>query len=185
MLELLLPLAFKLVPWLAGVASGGAAQNVTDVILEAAKKVFGPATSEEIQAKIASDQAAVDKFKAELENHRAELEAALADVQSARNQTVELAKAGSAISWGAPIVSGLVVLGFLGVLAIFFFGTFPDGQAAQSVANMLVGALAIGFGQVINYWLGSSAGSQRKDFYIANSAPAASAEPRPLLRRTV
>lgn len=183
MLEILLPLAFKLVPWLAGVASGGAAQNVANAVLEAAKKVFGPATSEEIQAKIASDQAAVDKFKAELENHRIELEAALADVQSARQQTVQLAQAGSPISWGAPIVSVLVVIGFLSVLGIFFFGTFPEGQAAQSVANMLLGALAIAFGQVVNYWLGSSVGSQRKDFFLANSTPAA-VDQRPILRRT-
>lgn len=182
-LPYLLPLALKAAPWLANMLGGGAAEQVTGAILEAAKKAFGPATAEEIQAKIASDQAAVEKFKAELENGRAELEARIADTQSAREQTVKLAEAGSAISWGAPIVSGFVVVGFLSVLGLFFFGMFPSTDTAAAIANMLVGSLAAAFVQVINYWLGSSAGSQRKDFYIANSVPAA-AEPRPLLRRT-
>lgn len=180
----LLPLAFKLAPWLSGMVSGGAAEQVTEAIIKAAKKAFGPATPDEIQAKIASDQAAVERFKAELENGRAELELLTADTRSAREHTVALAQAGSAISWGAPTISGLVVVGFLGVLGLFFFGMFPTGDTAGAIANMLIGSLAAGFVQVINYWLGSSAGSQRKDFYIANSVPAQTAGQRPVLRRT-
>lgn len=184
LLGLLLPLVAQAIPSLLGASVNGIPKQAADIIFDVAKKVFGPGTPEEIQAKIASDQAAVEKFKAEMAARTDELKAAFADTQDARNQTVALVQAGSAISWGAPIISGLVVVGFLCVLGLFFFGMFPTGDTAAAIANMLIGSLAAGFVQVINYWLGSSAGSQRKDFYIANSVPAATAEPRPLLRRT-
>lgn len=183
-LPYLLPLVAQAIPSILGAGTNGLPKQAVDIIYDVAKKVFGPGTPEEIQAKIASDQAAVEKFKAEMSARTDEFMAALADTQSAREQTVKLADKGSAIAWGAPIVSGLVVLGFLCVLALFFFGMFPSTDTAAAIANMLVGSLAAAFVQVINYWLGSSAGSQRKDFYIANSVPSEALEPRPLLRRT-
>lgn len=183
LLGILLPLVAQAIPSLSGVSVNGIPKQAIDIVYDVAKKVFGPGTPEEIQAKIASDQAAVEKFKAEMIARSDEFKAALADTQNARSQTVALVQAGSAISWGAPIVSGFVVVGFLSVLGLFFFGMFPTSDTAAAIANMLVGSLAAAFVQVINYWLGSSAGSQRKDFYIANSVPTA-AEQRPLLRRT-
>jgi membrane protein DedA with SNARE-associated domain len=95
-----------------------------------------------------------------------ELNARLADIQNARATTVKLVEAGSAISWGAPVVSVLVVAGFLALVGGMMFRTVPDSQ----VALVLFGSLSTAFGSVISYWLGSSAGSKDKDAMLASIA---------------
>lgn len=85
------------------------------------------------------------------------------DRASARGQTVALAQAGSAIAWGAPIVSVLVVAGYFTVMWRLFGADSDAPPNVFALLNMLFGALTIGFGQVCNYWLGSSAGSKAKD----------------------
>lgn len=89
----------------------------------------------------------------------------LDDIADARRQTVALAEAGSSIAWGAPVVSVLIVAGFLALVFGVMFRTVPDGQATF----MLFGALATAFGQVTSYWLGSSASSKSKDVTIADA----------------
>lgn len=90
-------------------------------------------------------------------------DAYLADLQNARAQTVDLAKAGSSIAWSAPVISLVIVIGFLGLVAALLFKTVPDSQ----VVMVLFGALAQSFGQVCNYWLGSSKGSADKTDALA------------------
>jgi hypothetical protein len=85
-------------------------------------------------------------------------DAYLADIASARIQTVELAKVGSKIAWSAPLISTLVVVGFLGLVGALLWRAIPDNQ----VTMMLIGALSAGFQQVLSYWLGSSKGSSDK-----------------------
>ncbi len=87
--------------------------------------------------------------------------AGLADTQSARSQTVELARAGSGIAWGAPMVSGLIVLGYFFCIYRLFVVPADLPPNAFQLLNVMFGALSIAFGQVCNYWLGSSAGSKR------------------------
>ncbi|OUM01739.1 hypothetical protein [Variovorax sp. JS1663] len=86
--------------------------------------------------------------------------AGLQDTSSARQQTVALAKAGSGIAWGAPVVSTLIVSGyFFCIYRLFIVPTDLPPNAFQ-LLNVMFGALSIAFGQVCNYWLGSSAGSK-------------------------
>jgi hypothetical protein len=104
--------------------------------------------------------ALAEMAKAQHEAEARQWEAQLADVQSARAQTIDLAKSGSAIAWGAPVVSGMVVAGFIAILMLWMVR--PPGSTDQVIV-MLVGSLSTAFGAVVSYWLGSSAGSKGKD----------------------
>jgi len=122
-------------------------------------------------------QADPDKAKAVLADVEAkqaaalsELQERLADVQDARATTVKLVEAGSSIAWGAPIVSVLVVAGFMAVLLALFWRALPENQ----VVLVMIGALASEFRGVTAYWLGSSIGSKDKDAMLATLAKAAS-----------
>lgn len=97
------------------------------------------------------------------------LKASLGDIQSARAQTMALAQAKSSIAWGAPIVSVIVILGFFFTLYVTMTKPLPAG--AETIINMLTGVLAAGFGSVIAYWIGSSAGSAIKTEHLAASVP--------------
>ena len=90
--------------------------------------------------------------------------AALADTASARAQTVALAQTGSRIAWGAPVVSVLVVGMFGAILALISTHAVP--AEARDLLNVMLGSLAASFGAVVQYWVGSSAGSQSKDATI-------------------
>ena len=58
---------------------------------------------------------------------------------------------------GSVVISTLVTLGFIGILALWIVAKVSTQQS--EILSMLVGSLAAAFGQVVNYWLGSSAGS--------------------------
>ena len=73
-------------------------------------------------------------------------------------------------SWIPGTLAVVITLGYLGILIGMMLGTLKvsDNQALL----ILVGALATGFGTVLNFFLGSSHSSQSKDTLLANSAPA-------------
>jgi hypothetical protein len=87
--------------------------------------------------------------------------AAIEDTKSARQQTVDLAKEASPIAWGAPLVSFLIVAGYFFCIYRLFIVQSDLPANAFQLLNVMFGALSIAFGQVCNYWLGSSAGSRR------------------------
>ena len=59
------------------------------------------------------------------------------------------------------ICSALAVAVFAGFVGLLFIKSIPDGM--KDALMLLAGAAAAAYGQVISYWLGSSAGSARKD----------------------
>ncbi len=64
----------------------------------------------------------------------------------------------------AAVISVVVVLGFFGVMGLWFLGYTPkDSQAL----TMLIGALIAAFTTVVQYWMGSSVGSKIKDVTLA------------------
>ncbi len=85
----------------------------------------------------------------------------LADTQNARQQTVELAREKSPIAWGASAVSILIVAGFFGAVYLLFLLERNWDERTANLLNVLFGALTVSFTQVVNFWLGSSAGSKR------------------------
>lgn len=73
-------------------------------------------------------------------------------------------------SWVPAALSVIITLGFLGLLTGMMTGAL---QAEDNQAMLLMlGALGVAFGQVINFWLGSTAESSRKTELIAQSEPA-------------
>lgn len=158
--------------WIFGDKTGKAVETVTGI----AREVLGTDNPADIERAIASDPEKALQFKLALIQAEAaarahteemgrqaldELKAGLADLQGARNQTIELARAGSAIAWGAPIVSVLITTGFFVMLYLVIRKEIPEGS--RELANILLGSLGASFGAVVSYWVGSSAGSAAKD----------------------
>ncbi len=67
---------------------------------------------------------------------------------------------------GAIVISGMACIGFWAALVIAYL------SKDQTNLAMLLGIVAGGFTGTLNYWLGSSSGSQKKDDIIASSVPA-------------
>jgi hypothetical protein len=161
----LIPLALSLVPslakWFGGDTAGEVATRAASVVQavtgsddpqQAAVVISDPAKAAELRIALA---------KIEADAEQAARASLLADVAGARSQTVALAQTGSPMAWAAPAISCVVVAGFLScTLAMLFIERIWDERTA-GLLNTLYGALILGFGQVTNYWLGSSAGSKR------------------------
>lgn len=99
-----------------------------------------------------------------------ELKAAVADTVSARQQTTDLAKAGSAIAWGAPVISALVLTSLGLMVWLVMFRPVPVGS--ENIAMGLVETLKLLSISVVAYWCGSSVGSRTKDATIASAQSA-------------
>ena len=171
LLHTLLPMLIKYAPDLVGLAFGGHAEAVVGKVAKAATAVFGTDDAGAVEAQASADPAKAEAFANKLQAETDSLKAELADVENARATTVALAQAGSSIAWGAPVVSLAVTLGFIAILATMTLHALPD----SAVVNVLVGTLATAFGSVVNYWLGSSAGSQVKTQHLASLAHAGAA----------
>ena len=109
------------------------------------------------------------KMNAEVEKHKADL----ADVADARSTNLELAKAGSKISYAPAIVSAIVLFGFA---ILSFIAMKPEITGVRTdVTLFLLGAWSGYAGAVVTYWLGSSAGSTDKSAQIERMVASAAA----------
>lgn len=158
----LIGLAAQYMPDIIKAVAGDKAGKVAGQVAEAAQAVFGTDDPDAIQAAIAKDSGLALQWQMKLADVSLEAEKLrYADIASARSQTVELAKMGSAIAWGAPIISCLVLGAFGAVLWLVLTAAIPEGQ--KDLANILLGNLSAMAAAVVAYWVGSSAGSARKD----------------------
>lgn len=158
-------------PILGGALGGPAGAALATTIIGALADAFGtPATPEAVGKAIETKpDAGLIVKRVEAAQAPAvieEVNAYLRDVQDARATTVRLVEKGSAIAWGAPIVSVIVLTGFtlLSYLAIYA----PPGQ--REVLLFLLGAWSSLATAVVGYWVGSSAGSAGKDSLLASLA---------------
>ena len=171
-LPLLLGLAPTVASWILGDKTGAAIGQITGI----ARNILGTDDATGIEKAIAADPNLALQFKiaiiqAEADARRQEfeaLQAQLADVQSARNQTVKLAEAGSAIAWGSPVVSVLAIAVFGGFVWMLFKQSVPEGM--KEALLLLGGSAATGYGMVLSYWLGSSSGSAQKTLALEKAA---------------
>jgi len=148
--------------YLAGPKAGAIASSVMDIAktvtgtddLATAKAVAeaDPVRATELRvqlAKIAADAAAAER-KADLDMIRGEL----ADVASARNQTVRLAEAGSLLSWAAAIISIVILSGF-------YLSPLLARWLQVAYSPSWEGVQQAGYTAVIAYWIGASASGRR------------------------
>ena len=66
----------------------------------------------------------------------------------------------AAKDYAAPVLAGLITVGFFALLASFFFITPPS--EAETVLQIMLGALGASYLSVVTYYFGSSAGSKQK-----------------------
>ena len=67
------------------------------------------------------------------------------------------------------ILAVIIVTGFFGILIAMMMGLLIASD--QQALLILLGSLSAGFGAVLNFFFGSSRGSQNKDVLLANSTP--------------
>jgi hypothetical protein len=146
----------KGLPALGGILGGPVGAVVGNIAASLVPQIAGafglaPDTAPAVvAATVTADPNAADKLAA--------LESTYADLQNARQQTIDLAKEGSSIAWATPVISLVIVVGFYSLVVALLFKSVPDSQGVM----ILFGSLATAFGQVCNYWLGSSQGSTDK-----------------------
>jgi hypothetical protein len=113
-----------------GTLIGGPVGTLAGAAIRALAEALGtPATPEAVQDAITNRPGAESIVReVEAEKAPAMLESYLKDTQHARATTVQLVEAGSAIAWGAPVVSVMIVVGFLGLVGALLFKQVPDSQ---------------------------------------------------------
>jgi len=161
-------------PLIGGALGGPAGAVVGNVVGALIGQALGvPATPQDVSNAIAQDPAGAQAKIGPVEAAHGAAFATLAQIMeqdraSARDQTVELAKAGSPIAWGAPSVSAIVLVGFIALV----LWAAAKGIVDNPVTTLLLGHISAKFDTVVDYWCGSSASSREKDSTIASSVQA-------------
>jgi lysozyme family protein len=173
----LIGIAMGLAPDIIKLIAGDKTGQLADQVGKVVADTVGTTNAGEAQTKLAANPAAEAALRAELaldatkaQNADAGQRAqeALNNTQSARSGLQALATTNSTIAWTAPTISYLVIGGFfifLFVLVWLYWGKPADNQNnfIVQIINIAVGALTAAFATVVNFWLGSSAGSRKKD----------------------
>lgn len=108
--------------------------------------------------------ALAEMVKAQEAERTRRFEAGVLDNEQARETNLELVRTGSPVQWAPSVVSLVILAGYFAVLYILFTRPFAElDDNFKDILIFMLGALQVGVGQVINYWLGSSAGSAMKD----------------------
>ena len=176
----LIGIAMGLAPDIIKLIAGDKTGQLADQVGKAVADAVGTTNAGEAQTKLAANPAAqvalrqklaelaIEATKAQNADAGQRAQEALANTQSARSGLQALATTNSTIAWTAPTISYLVIGGFfafLFVLVWLYWGKPVDNQNnfIVQIINIAVGALTAAFATVVNFWLGSSAGSRKKD----------------------
>lgn len=155
----------KVAPVLATVLGGpvGAVAGAAGALLGSALGV--KATPEEVASALHDPQALVRLRELETQQQTilvqwqaTQLQAELDNVRSAREREVSLARMGHGGAWISGMVALVVIVGFFWMLR-----AVVSMETVNEPALLLLGSLGTAFGAVVNYYLGSSLGSYRKD----------------------
>ena len=161
---------------IAGDKTGQLAEQVGKAVVDA----VGTTDAGEAQTKLTANpsaQVALRQNLAELALEAAKTQNAEADHQRhdtigntehARSALQALATTNTTIARTAPTISYLVIGGFFVFLFVlvwlYWWGPSPGkNDFVVQIINIVVGALTAAFATVVNFWLGSSAGSEKKD----------------------
>jgi uncharacterized membrane protein YdbT with pleckstrin-like domain len=173
----LIPLAISLAPEIAQWLFGEKAEATTQAVANVVQTVTGASDAAGAEAVLSRDPQAAAQLRLQLAQlaaqaqqaaRQAELDdmaARFKDTADARAQTVALANSKSMIAYGAPGVSVVVLATFGVVMTLALTRAMPPGS--ETILNMLLGTLAAMATSVVSYWVGSSAGSARKDERLA------------------
>lgn len=151
-------------PLLGGIIGGPGGAAIGGLVA----KVFGgdPTDPADLMARVESDNDAMVKL-AEIEttNETRLAEIAFENTKSARDREVEVTKATGRMNWPMYVLAGVIVIGFFVVIGLLLAVSIPAGS--KEIFLMLIGVLGAKFGDIVNYFFGSSKGSADKDRLIA------------------
>jgi len=166
----------KYAPLLGGII-GGPAGGAMGAGVKLLASAFGlseeETTPDKIDHLLQTDPAAAVKL-AEIEsNNQIELQKyfleqerlRLADVASAREREIKIVQATGERDINLYVLSWLVIVGFFVLLGFMYFTVIPMDNVGP--VNQLFGALAAGFGMVLQYFFGSSKSSSDKTRLLA------------------
>ena len=139
--------------------------------------------TQENMLKAMGDPESIMKMKQFEMEHKLELEKLLveqerlrlADVMDARNRQVRSEEATGKRDYNLYALAWLIVVGFFALIGVLLFA--PDALSKEEwttilpVITMLFGAMSAGFGQVLQYFFGSSKSSQDKTNLLAKAEP--------------
>lgn len=186
MLAALIPLVSLLAPLIPSIGrllGGSDGEQVAGRIADVVTTVAGGTSPEDLQAALQDPSKATellvqlqrieaDAEKARREADAAELAARLADVAGARTQTVDLAKVGSPLAYGAVLMTIFVMGICAGFTYLLMTRSYPEGS--RDIVLLLAGQVLGWGGAAVAYWLGSSAGSAEKNRLLASPLARAS-----------
>lgn len=156
-----------------GGPAGGAIGGAISLIASAFGLGKDETTPEKVMAMIQADPNKMLELKKIEEANKPELARIaleqeriyLLDIQSARLRQVESEKATGHRDANLYILAWLVVAGFFGLIVLMVKTTMPPENIGP--VNQLFGALAAGFGMVLQYFFGSSKSSADKTRLLA------------------
>lgn len=166
----MLNIILSALPVLGSLIPKGKTADIVAAGTKVAQEVFGTTDEKEIVARLETDPALAEQFKAKLSAETEALRMQIEDTQDARANNTRLAELGHAGYWSGPVIDTVVVVGFFVVLGMLVMRPVAMDQTQFAVANILLGVLGSAFGQIINYHRGSSAGSAAKDVAIKQIA---------------
>lgn len=130
-----------------------------------AGKLGVEATPEAVNNVIQTNPQAAAQAAQEVETeHGEDIEALLKDRQDARATMLASLDKGSKIAWAPSIISLIVVVGFIAMASVAMF--HPSG-ADPGIVLFVLGSMNAAFAAVLQFWLGSSSSSQKKDNTIS------------------
>ncbi len=173
-MDAFIPLALSLAPELARWLFGDGAPATISAVAKAIQTATGTSDPQLATSRLQQDPKAASDLRILLAQITASQEqaaqvtltAALAATlkESAPNAGPAPAQAAT---WSTPVISAVVLLTFAGVVAVVLLRGMPAGS--ETAVNMLLGTLAAMATSVVSYWVGSSAGSARKDDRLAQA----------------
>ena len=159
------------VPLLGSLFAGGAGEKVGSLIAG----LFGVDNKpDSIIEALKNDPDAIIKLKQLEADNKLELQRLvledeklrLLDVQSARQREISVVKLTGKKDVNVSVISYVVISGFFALTGLLIFVALPEGSS--DAIFLLFGALAAGFGSVIQYFFGSSKSSSDKTKMLGN-----------------
>ncbi|WP_158537197.1 lytic transglycosylase domain-containing protein [Humitalea rosea] len=171
------PLAARLIGNAAdGKAGAEVAEQVATQVTTVAQRVFGAEDPARVNAAMQADPAKAAEFAREMNQLATQVQ--LATLQADLENVTSARAALTSETWWVKAAPGflslIITIGFFAVLITLISGGPPEtttgNQTVRELLALLLGALTLAFGDVRNFWLGSSAGSKKKDEALASQA---------------
>lgn len=154
----------EMAPGLIGYLKGGRAGDAAQKAVDIARQVTGRDDPVDALAAIKADPAKVLEFQKAIADAAVEFERiAAADRASARQREVAAKD-----SWTPRVLSSVVVGGFFWVIWMVLTGRVRDltDPTMVGLVGTLIGYASAKADQVVSYYFGSSAGSERKNVLL-------------------